>query len=518
MVYRNLGDGRFADFSFLSGLDSDADGRAFAVLDIDGDGALDLALKNRTAPQLRLMRNTVGGRSLIVELRGVGSNRDAVGARASLVTDRRTRIHEVQSGSAYLSQSSRRLHFALPDHERPVELRITWPGHGEQVVRNLPESGTIRIEEGGHWRGIGRPVQAAAPEAVEEPLSRPWLVSPVPAPLMGKPVSRWTLVNFAADWCPPCKTELADWQSSAGPLKAAGVAIRIINVDEAANRDLVAAYSLLYRNLYDLRREMGLPMTFLLDSSGSVVKIYQGLTLSREILADVRSTRRPSLPFAGLRITPQPSRNWNDIAGAMAEHGLIAPALLYFETAIAKGTSSDELRNNYAAVLMAAGETAKAEKLLSTMGERPEVLVNLGLLYLESNRPQLAVNPLERATRLQPDDGAAWGALGMAYGNSGKKREAIAALEKAQALRNRTANLANELGVLYMETDQPRLAVDQFLAAVELDSKHLPSHINLTMYYLASGDREAARMWLNKARLINANDEGVRRLEKELGR
>ena len=47
-VYRNLGNGKFADVSFLSGLDSDADGRAFAVLDIDGDGALDLALKNRT--------------------------------------------------------------------------------------------------------------------------------------------------------------------------------------------------------------------------------------------------------------------------------------------------------------------------------------------------------------------------------------------------------------------------------------------------------------------------------------
>ena len=248
----------------------------------------------------------------------------------------------------------------------------------EQIVKGLPERGTILIEEGKAWKEIPRPVHRPAPEQIEEETTRPWLASPVPAPFPAKSESRWTLVNFAAGWCPPCKTESADWKANARQLRAAGVSIRTVDVDDAANQDMVAAYSLLYRNLFDLRREMGLPMSFLIDGTGAVVKIYQGIAMSREILTTSGSSRRPSIPFAGFRVTAAPARNWNDLAGAMAEHGLPAPANLYFETAMRGGDASDELRNNYAASLIASGDTASAEKLLSGMRERPEALVNLG--------------------------------------------------------------------------------------------------------------------------------------------
>ncbi|HTM48255.1 MAG TPA: ASPIC/UnbV domain-containing protein [Bryobacteraceae bacterium] len=502
VVYRNLGNGKFADVSFVSGLDSDADGRAFAVLDLDGDGALDLALKNRTGPQLRLMRNTLGGRSLIIELQGVKGNRDAVGARAELVTNRRTRVKEVHSGSAFLSQSSRRLHFGLEEGEAARELRIRWAGSRSQTLSGLPAQGTIRIEEGGGWREIPRPAHRSEPEPAGEQTTRPWLVSALPAPVPSQGATRWTLVNFAADWCPPCRAEQADWKANERHLRTAGVSIRTIDVDNAAQRDLVAAYSLLYRNIFDLHREMGLPMSFLLDASGAVVKVYQGLAAAREILADVKSGKRPSLPFDGIRAGPARGRNWNEIAGAMAEHGLTAPARLYFETALARGDGSDELRNNYAAVLIAAGDTARAGRLLGEMPERPEALVNLGLLYLSSNRASQAVAPLEKATALQPDDGAAWGALGMAYSASDRKREAIAALEKAQALGGRGSNQANELGILYMESGQAPLAKIQFEAAVALDPNNAAAMRNLARYALESGDEAESRKWTERVRQI----------------
>ncbi len=47
----------FADVSAVSGLDFADDGRAVAVVDWDLDGDLDLWLRNRTAPRLRLMLN-----------------------------------------------------------------------------------------------------------------------------------------------------------------------------------------------------------------------------------------------------------------------------------------------------------------------------------------------------------------------------------------------------------------------------------------------------------------------------
>ena len=57
VFYVNCGDGTFADASAVLGLDFSQDGRAFAVADLDRDGDLDLVLKSRNAPQIRILRN-----------------------------------------------------------------------------------------------------------------------------------------------------------------------------------------------------------------------------------------------------------------------------------------------------------------------------------------------------------------------------------------------------------------------------------------------------------------------------
>ena len=89
---RNDGHGGYDEISGAVGLDLDQDGRSFAVLDIDGDGDPDLAvMADRQAPQLRIFRNDFEAKSasLAVRLRGTKSNRDAIGARVTVETDRR---------------------------------------------------------------------------------------------------------------------------------------------------------------------------------------------------------------------------------------------------------------------------------------------------------------------------------------------------------------------------------------------------------------------------------------------
>ncbi len=52
--------GRYYDFSGVSGIDFAEDSRAFAVTDFDGDGNLDVFLKSRLGPQVRALRNEWG--------------------------------------------------------------------------------------------------------------------------------------------------------------------------------------------------------------------------------------------------------------------------------------------------------------------------------------------------------------------------------------------------------------------------------------------------------------------------
>ena len=72
---RPKGAARFYDFSGVSGLDFADDTRAFPVTDIDGDGNLDIVLKSRLGPQIRVMRNNCGTGS---ECRGFSTPRDQV--------------------------------------------------------------------------------------------------------------------------------------------------------------------------------------------------------------------------------------------------------------------------------------------------------------------------------------------------------------------------------------------------------------------------------------------------------
>src|SRR5882762_1321884 len=59
VFYANNRDGTFSEVSAAVGLDFPDDSRAFVLADLDHDGRLEIVLKNRNAPQLRVLRNTM---------------------------------------------------------------------------------------------------------------------------------------------------------------------------------------------------------------------------------------------------------------------------------------------------------------------------------------------------------------------------------------------------------------------------------------------------------------------------
>ena len=115
VFYANNRDGTFSDVSGAVGLDFVEDGRAFALADFDHDGRQEILLKNRNAPRVRLLKNVLPTLppSISFRLRGVKSNRDAIGAAITIETELGRQTRWVQAASGFLSQHSKEVIFGL---------------------------------------------------------------------------------------------------------------------------------------------------------------------------------------------------------------------------------------------------------------------------------------------------------------------------------------------------------------------------------------------------------------------
>jgi len=147
VLFRNLGDAGFVDAAFVNGVDTTLDGRGLAVLDLDRDGRLDLALRNYRSPAQLFHNRGESGSWLAFELTGGPSNRDAVGARVRIRTGDAYQTRVVTSGGGFLSGSSRRLHFGLGDAQRVDEVEITWPSGRRARLLDLEAGRSYAIRE-----------------------------------------------------------------------------------------------------------------------------------------------------------------------------------------------------------------------------------------------------------------------------------------------------------------------------------------------------------------------------------
>ena len=147
LLFRNNGDGSFSDVAYVNRTDRIEDGRGLSVFDYDGDGRLDVLVRNYRQPA-QLLRNASGsGHWLRVKLVGTQSNRDAVGARVTVSAGGLRQMREVQAGSGYLSESSRIQHFGLGGAKRVDEIHVRWPSGVETRLADVAGDRVITIEE-----------------------------------------------------------------------------------------------------------------------------------------------------------------------------------------------------------------------------------------------------------------------------------------------------------------------------------------------------------------------------------
>lgn len=79
---------------------------------------------------------------------------------------------------------------------------------------------------------------------------------------------------------------------------------------------------------------------------------------------------------------------------------------------------------------------------------------------------------LEKVTKENPDDAAAWASLGNLYFDTGNLQKAITAYTRSLALKPNDANVITDLGVMYRRSGQPNKAIEEFDKAAKIDPKH----------------------------------------------
>ena len=140
ILYRNLGNGTFADISDKAGpgITERHSSRGLAIGDIDNDGALEVLINNQGEhPSLLKMAGRPHGNWVLLSLVGTKSNRSAIGAKVRVTAGGMVQTDEVRSGGSYASQSDLRLHFGLGSAGRIDKVEIFWPSGLHEVRTNL---------------------------------------------------------------------------------------------------------------------------------------------------------------------------------------------------------------------------------------------------------------------------------------------------------------------------------------------------------------------------------------------
>lgn len=334
-AYMNTGAGRFVNVSAITGAEFVDDARSVAPVDWDNDGDLDMLVKNRTAPRLRMMRNDVnsGAHFLAIDLKATQGHPDAIGAQVLIEAGGKTFSRRVYCGDGFLSQRPLRLQFGLGAASVIDKLTVKWPlgpaevfegvemnslveitqGGSVTVVTDAPESGAFRGAPALEQLGSDKPV-------VRVPLVAKMPLGPFPIPsfqfegrtiknLVGKPI----LINMWATWCGGCRKELKEFSERREELDAAGLQIIPMTTEDPsvhvaglkmlsgyglsksagyADETLLEAFQTLIVEVTGKSESTPMPSSFLVDSEGRLAALYLGPVEVDTLLKDLRRLKR----------------------------------------------------------------------------------------------------------------------------------------------------------------------------------------------------------------------------------
>jgi len=123
--------------------------RGLAIGDLDGDGRVDVVINDLDGPP-QLLHNELEptGHWLEVTLKGNPPNTSAIGAVVTVEASGVRQMRLVQSGTSYLSQDDKRLHFGLGAADRADAVTVLWPNGTKTTVPLASANKVLTMIEG----------------------------------------------------------------------------------------------------------------------------------------------------------------------------------------------------------------------------------------------------------------------------------------------------------------------------------------------------------------------------------
>lgn len=524
-AFLNTGGSRFATISATSGLNFKDDGRATAYVDWDHDGDLDLWIANRSAPQIRFLRNDTptDGHFLAIRLEGQSCNRDAIGARVEVVfkddvegsrfgiqgleatsnsdlpLHHKSKIKNqkltktVYGGHGYLAQSTKWLHFGLGQKTNVDRVVVRWPGGPAENFTGIEvDRYYVLIQDNDRatrWFPPDRRVHLAATDLEGEPpvdAGRIVLATPTPLPSLTyndfirrsisltDQIDGPTLINLWATWCVPCQAELRALSEDEQQLRSAGLRIIALSID---GLDQSQPTSLADAKAYV--EKMGLPFDSGMANADFLDKLqilhdaifYKRIPLAVPTSFLIDRHRQVAAVYRGPVSVDQLRRD--------VEQLNVSPA------------RRDELARPFPGRW--AGQPQLRLEKLAARFDRGGFLDD-GIMYMKE------------VVRTRPHDAALYADLGVRLIRRGKPNEALTVYKQAVELNPNSPTAHYNLGIAYALQNNLQSSMRHVRQALQLDQDHAKAHFHLGMSLLAQNQPKEGMVHLRDALRLAPND------------